>query len=460
MPHWLYTLLMRLLLPVIMGWMVWRGWRNHAHRDRLGERLGFGLARRRDHPLWLHAASVGEVQSLAGLVRVLQQRHPHQPLLITVGSPTGVTRARELFTRGKAADAAAILLSPLDLPGAARRFLEANAPIAGAIVETEIWPNVIAAAARAGVPMTMVSARVSEASTLRYLRFGRSLMRATLARIIGIGTQSAEDSGRFIRLGAEPASVQVIGNLKFDYPLPDGIDVLGQKLRARYAPGRPMWVAGSTHPVEEEACLAAHRTLMERARAVGVPAPLLVMAPRRTERFDAVAHWLHQQGIKFARHSSAEPLADPGSIDVLLVDTLGELLAFYAAGDVGFVGGSLVPVGGHNLLEPAALGKPVVCGPYSFNSPEAARLLDDAGALSRVKDAEELADVLVRLLGDRAAAAVQGERAAAAVVANRGAAARALAMIESSLPAAAAAEPLPEAAVSGSSSSRQAGLQS
>jgi 3-deoxy-D-manno-octulosonic-acid transferase len=433
MARLLYTLLLALMLPLFIIWMKWRGWRNPVHRGSMRQRLAIGLQQRQDRPLWLHAASVGEVQALSGLVRLLLRERPAQQLLITVGSPTGVTRAVRLFAQDMQpppgeAQRVTVLLAPFDLPGIARRFLAANRPLAGAFIETELWPNMIAVASRAGVPLSMVSARVSERSTRGYLRFAPILLRHTLLHIGHIGAQSAADARRFIRLGADPSRVQVTGNLKFDFPLPPDIGQQGSELRALYAPGRPMWVAGSTHPGEEEICMAAQQDLANRAKAAGTVAPLLVLAPRRAERFDDVATWLTGRGVRFTR-SSLGPGVDPDAMEVLLVDRLGELLAFYAAGDVAFVGGSLVPVGGHNLLEPAALGKPTISGPHSFNSPDAARLLDEAHALLRVTDATSLADAIRKLLGDPESAAALGQRAAAAVVANRGAAARALAMI-------------------------------
>jgi 3-deoxy-D-manno-octulosonic-acid transferase len=433
MARLLYTVLLMLLLPLVSIWMKWRGWRNPAHRGSLRQRLAVGLQQRQDRPLWLHAASVGEVQALAGLVRLLLRANPSQQLLITVGSPTGVTRAAALFAqemqaREGEAPRVTVLLAPFDLPGVARRFLAANRPLSGAFIETEIWPNMIAVATHLGVPLSMVSARVSERSTLSYLRYARGLVRRTLGKFHGIGAQSDADRQRFIRLGADPSRLQVIGNLKFDFPLPADIQQQGQELRARYAPHRPMWVAGSTHTGEEEICIAAQQDLVNRARVAGDVAPLLVLAPRRAERFDEVAAWLTGQGARFVR-SSSNPGITSDAVDVLLLDTLGELLAFYAAGDVAFVGGSLVPVGGHNLLEPAALGKPTVTGPHSFNSPDAARMLEDAHALLRVSDSTTLANTIHQLLTDQVAAKAQGQRAAGAVVANQGAAARALAML-------------------------------
>jgi 3-deoxy-D-manno-octulosonic-acid transferase len=285
-------------------------------------------------------------------------------------------------------------------------------------VETELWPNLIAACAQQQLPLTLVSARMSERSLQRYQRFAAGLMRQTVRAFSSIGTQSELDRERFIALGASPARVQAIGNLKFDFPLPADIARRGAELRAQHAPHSPLWVAGSTHAGEEDICLAAQRALQARARGQSMPVPLLVLAPRRPERFEAVARWL----------------AERRDVDVLLVDQLGVLLDFYAAADVAFVGGSLVPVGGHNLLEPAAMGKPVLTGPHTFNSPQAAALLEAVGALQRVCNESELAEALWGLLTDGAHAQLVGAKAASAVAANQGAALRALSMITALAP--------------------------
>ncbi|MDR2215094.1 MAG: hypothetical protein LBE59_04540, partial [Nevskiaceae bacterium] len=252
------------------------------------------------------------------------------------------------------------------------------------------------------------------------------------------GAQTREDAQRFGRLGAR--DVDVSGNLKFDFPLPPDIDARGAALRTRHAPNRPLWVAGSTHPGEEDQVIQAQRLLCEHtasasAQAIAVPTPtsppLLVMAPRHPERFNAVAAWLEGQNIPFQRRSTLtadEPVAP--QTRVLLLDTLGELLVWYAACDAAFVGGSLTPVGGHNLLEPAALSRPVLTGPYSFNSPEAARLLEAADALLCVTDAGSLADAIAALLADPPRAQARGERAASAVKANQGAAQRSVQALE------------------------------
>jgi 3-deoxy-D-manno-octulosonic-acid transferase len=275
--------------------------------------------------------------------------------------------------------------------------------------------------------MVLVSARLSDRSLRRYRRFAPRLMRDVMRAFAGIAAQTDVDRERFIRLGAQPAQVTVGGNLKFDLTLPVDITVQGAQLRTRCSPGRPLWVAGSTHAEEEAICIDAHRALLDTARATGRPPPLLVLAPRRPERFDAVAKWLRTTGLKSARLTGGE---EAGS-DVLLLDVMGGLLQWYAAADAAFVGGTLVPVGGHNLLEPAALGRPVIAGPHSFNSPESAELLRAADALTTVETAAQLTVALEKVLGDAPLARAKGARAASVVSTNRGAAARALALIAS-----------------------------
>ena len=440
MPRWAYTLVLRLLLPIALIWFVWRSWRRPAYRARWREPLALDLATRQDRPLWLHAASVGEVQSLAPVLQALAQLPAPASLLLTVGTPTGLAHARTLYTKllqptGTCAAALTLQLMPWDLPGPVSRFLQANKPRAAVFVETELWPNMIASCVARGIPQALISARVSERSLRRYQRVLPRVMREAVCSLAVIATQSEVDRSRFIALGADAKHVVVAGNLKFDIQLPEDFTQRAASLRAGVAAQRPLWVAGSTHPVEEGICVDVQRQLLQRARAAGKVEPLLVLAPRRPERFDEVASWLAAQGLRCMR-SSAPVAAMAGQIDVLLLDVMGELQGWYAAADAAFVGGSLVPVGGHNLLEPAALGKPVLAGPHSFNSPEAAQLLQTAGALQIVRDGSELVTVLEPLLSEPDLAKVQGAKAAAVVAANRGAANRALALIAALAPAA------------------------
>ncbi|MEO6185078.1 MAG: 3-deoxy-D-manno-octulosonic acid transferase [Steroidobacteraceae bacterium] len=432
MPRWAYILALRLLLPFAVLWFLWRGWRNHAYYGRLREPLALGIKPRVDRPVWLHAASVGEAQALGGLLRGLLQLPAPPPVLLTVGTPTGLARAREHY---RDLPQLTLQLAPWDLPGIAARFLRVNRPRAAVFIETELWPGQIAACAVAGVPLALVSARMSPRSLGRYQRWAPRLMQEAVRTFAAIGAQSEADRDRFIALGAAPARVQTTGNLKFDFRLPADVREQGDRLRDVWAAERPLWVAGSTHAVEEGICIDAQRQLVANARAQQRAVPLLLLAPRRPERFAEVARWLTTQGLKFARISEGED-ALTRQVDVLLLDAMGALLGWYAAADVTFVGGSLVPVGGHNLLEPAALGKPLLAGPHSFNTPDATRLLATAGALTTVANADELARAVEGFLTDAARAQRSGGNAVAVVAANRGAAERALAMIAALPPAA------------------------
>jgi 3-deoxy-D-manno-octulosonic-acid transferase len=272
----------------------------------------------------------------------------------------------------------------------------------------------------------LASARISARSVSRYQRLG-TLFRETLARTALVAAQGAGDAERFRSLGADPANTHVTGNIKFDFELPEGLAARAARLRAQYAPDRPLWVAGSTHGgPEEQAVLEAQQQVREAH-----PGALLVLAPRHPPRFDEVAGALHAAGISFVRRSApARGDGADGACAVLLLDSLGELLDFYAAADVSFVGGSLVPRGGHNLLEPAALGVPILVGPDNSNGEEIARLLIARGAAEVVHDAAELGMRVTALLGDRAARERMGAAGRASVDSNRGALEKLLSLIE------------------------------
>lgn len=427
MPRWLYSLLLGLILPGAVLWNAWRGWRTPALRCRLGERMAWHLPPRTDRPLWLHAASVGELRAVAALRP--QLRHLPVPLLVTVGTPTGLARAREMF----GSDAGvSVQAACWDLPGAVRRFLAAARPSAAVFVETELWPNLIAGAQARGIPLALASARLSARSLRGYRRWAPAMMRTAVRTFAIIGAQTEADRARLLQLGAEAERVSVTGNLKFDLPLDAGLASRGAALRARWAPDRPLWVAGSTHAGEEDLLLAAHRRLLEAAARRGAAAPLLAFAPRHPERFPAVARALVAGGWRAAPTAEAASLP-PAAAEVVLVNEMGVLLDWYAAADVAFVGGSLVAVGGHNLLEPAALAKPVLTGPQVFNAPDVAATLLASGGAMQVKDVEDLAATLAAWLDDPAAAARAGDQAAAAVAAHRGAAVRTAALLTARL---------------------------
>ncbi|MEY4762512.1 MAG: hypothetical protein RLZZ200_2368 [Pseudomonadota bacterium] len=423
-----YTTLLRLVLPVVALLLWWRGRRDPARRVSLRERMGRGRPRQGPQPVWVHAVSVGEVQAAAGIVRLLRERDPNRPVLLTMATATGRQRAKELY-RDPMVE---LRFAPFDLPGAARRFLKRERPCLAVLLETELWPNLLFACSRQKVPVALVSARLSARSQRRYGSFAPKLIRRTLRLLVRIGAQSDDDAARFLSLGADPSAVRVTGNVKFDFSLPADLDARVTALRERWIGGRRAWVAGSTHAGEESVLIEAQRLLAGFSGSQD-GSPLLVMAPRHPERFETVAQGLTKAGLQFVRRSDAGAGVTDAT-QVLLLDTLGELLAFYAMGEVAYVGGSLVPIGGHNLLEPALLAKPVMGGPYFSNSPEAADRLKACGALRIVHDAGELSATLAAWLADPAEAARQGQAGRVAVESNRGAAARSLALLEPWLP--------------------------
>jgi 3-deoxy-D-manno-octulosonic-acid transferase len=431
----LYVLIAYLLAPVVCGVMLWRGLRDRSYWRNFGERFGFGARQSHEGSIWVHAVSVGEVQAAASLVSALRERYPQLPLVLTTVTPTGAQRARELFR-----DGVVVRYVPYDLPGSVRRFFDRVQPRVAIILETELWPTLYHECGRRRVPLVLASARISPRSVGRYRRLA-GLFRETLSHGIVIAAQSEGDAERFRSIGANPAKTHVTGNIKFDFALPPDIVARGAALRARYAGTRPAWVAGSTHEGEEVQVLEAHRAV----RAAGHDA-LLVLVPRHPNRFAEVADWLQGEGVAFMRRTDDIGKADgpasgnggrrhPGGAagaghgDVLLVDTLGELLAFYAASDVAFVAGSLVPIGGHNLLEPVAVGVPALTGPHVFNAEDIAQLLLDEGAAVMVQDARRLGETVAGLLADPARRRSIAAAGFGVLSRNRGALARLLALL-------------------------------
>jgi 3-deoxy-D-manno-octulosonic-acid transferase len=410
----LYTLLLYLALPLVSLIVLLRGLRNREYWRGWGERFGFG-APRLHGGIWVHAVSVGEVQAAALLIGALQARQPQSAITLSCATPTARTRAITLLPGVE------VRYAPYDLPGSVRRCFARLAPRLLIVLETELWPNLLHQAQRLRVPVLIASARVSARSARIYQRLP-GLLRAALAANVWVGAQSDADAQRFAALGVPPERLWVVGNIKFDRTPPPGQLERGLKLRSRYAAGRAVWAAGSTHAGEEQIVLEAHRLLLGQQ-----PQVLLILAPRHPQRFDAAAASVAAHGFTCMRRSGGAP---DTHCQVLLLDTLGELADFYAAADVAFVGGSLVPVGGHNLLEPAALGLPVLSGPQQFSSPEVARVLRGRGALTIVHDAAELAAALTRLLADPQARAQQAAAGRAAIDANRGALERLLGLID------------------------------
>jgi 3-deoxy-D-manno-octulosonic-acid transferase len=341
--------------------------------------------------------------------------------VITTTTPTGARQVRELF-----ADRVTHCYLPFDLPGAVRRFLDRVQPRAGIVMETEIWPVLFGDCSRRGIPLTIASARLSPRSTPRYRRF-RGLLADVFAGDITVAAQTAADVERYVSIGANPARTLVAGNVKFDLEVPADVRTAGQALREQIGLARPVWIAGSTRDGEEALLLDAQGRVLETH-----PAALLIVVPRHPQRFAEVAALLAHRGIRFARRSSHDLVTS--DTKVLLVDTLGELLAFYAIADVAFVGGTLMPFGGHNLLEPVAIGLPVLTGPHVFNAPEVARALLDAGAAIEVSNAEEVAVAVTRLLGDDAERKQRSQAGISVLAGNRGAVLRIVQLVAARMP--------------------------
>ena len=403
----IYTVFLYLLVPFVVLRLLWRGLRAPDYLRRWPERFGFGIKPQASPTLWIHAVSVGEAIAAFPLVNALRERFPELALVITTTTPTGAARVRAQY----GTEVTQCYL-PYDLPGAVRRFLTRTRPVAAIIMETELWPNLFGHCRQRRVPVVIANARLSERSARRYRRFGR-LTRATIAEVERFAAQTTADGERFRMLGAGVQQVQITGNIKFDIELPADLRGRAATLRARWGSERPVWIAASTHAGEDELILEAHR----QARAA-YPNLLLILVPRHPERFERVAALCRSSGLRLARRTAADCDRDT---EVYLGDTMGELRMLIAAADIAFVGGSLVAVGGHNVLEPAALGVPVLFGPHMFNFAEAARLLLAAHAALEVHDAAELARGVTAYLGDPERAAEDGARGLRVVEENRGA---------------------------------------
>jgi 3-deoxy-D-manno-octulosonic-acid transferase len=358
-----------------------------AYAKRIGERFSLGLPAMKPGGIWVHAVSVGESIAAAPMIRALLQRYPTLPITVTCMTPTGSERIHALFANEPRIQHCYL---PYDLPCAAKRFLDRVQPKLAVIMETELWPNHIHQCAQRGIPVALANARLSERSARGYGRFAK-LTGPMLAEMSLFAVQTEAEAQRFRDLGARAQTVDVTGSIKFDLTIAPQLLKRAAELRGQWqAQERPVWIAASTHEGEDEVVLAAHRQLL-----ASHPDALLILVPRHPERFNPVFELCRQQGFATVRRSMGEPVT--AQTTVLLGDTMGELLFLYALADSAFVGGSLVPNGGHNLLEPAALAKPVLSGPHLFNFLEIAAQLRSAGALQEVEDAESLALAVQRL---------------------------------------------------------------
>jgi 3-deoxy-D-manno-octulosonic-acid transferase len=405
----LYTLLLHLALPLIALRLALRARKAPAYARRINERFSLGLPTMKPGGIWVHAVSVGESIAAAPMIRALQAHYPDLPITVTCMTPTGSERIQALF----GASVQHCYLS-YDLPWAAARFLDRVQPRLAVVMETELWPNHIHQCAKRGIPVALANARLSERSARGYARFGK-LTAPMLGELSLIAVQTQTEAQRFLDLGARPGCVEVTGSIKFDLKIDAELLQRADALRQQWqATTRPVWIAASTHAGEDEIVLAAHRQLLKTR-----PDALLILVPRHPERFNSVHELCISERLTTRRRSTAE--AVQASDQVLLGDTMGELLFLYALADIAFVGGSLVANGGHNLLEPAALGKPVLSGPHLFNFLEIAAQLREAGALSEVENAMQLADKVAALLNEPSEMQRMSQAGLSVLKANQGA---------------------------------------
>jgi 3-deoxy-D-manno-octulosonic-acid transferase len=418
--RYLYTLAMFLVTPLLVLRLLARGVRARPYHWRWPERFGRFDAPGFSGSLWIHAVSVGEVNAAEPLIEALRRDYPHAPLVITTVTPTGTARVYQLF-----GDSVFHVYLPYDLPFAVNSFLKKIRPRLALIVETEIWPNLYFACRRRGIPLMIVNARLS-ARSLRGYKPLRGLVRSSLLCVRQIAAQSRSDAARYRLLGVDSHQIVVTGNMKFDMPIPPGAVAAGAAMREQWGPRRPVWMAASTHEGEEQAVLEAHRQVLQV-----LPDALLLLAPRHPERFRLVEHAIRGLGFTLATRSADGVPAS--SHQVFLIDAMGQLMPFFAAAEVAFVGGSLMPIGGHNVLEPAALSTPVLVGPHTFNFEEITLSLLEHGGAARVADQQQLERAVLQLLRNRGERDRMGRAAQQVFVGEQGAVQRIMRLIDTQL---------------------------
>ena len=417
----LYTTLFYLIQPLIWLRLWVRGRKAPAYRKRWGERYGYYKQPLKPGGILMHSVSVGETLAAIPLVRALRHRYPDLPITVTTMTPTGSERVLSAFGN----DVQHVYL-PYDLPDALNRFLNAIDPKLVLVMETELWPNLIAALHKRQIPLVIANARLSARSAKGYARLG-DFIRTLLRRITLIAAQNEEDGERFIALGAKRNQLTVTGSLKFDISVTPQLASRAVTLRRQWAPHRPVWIATSTHEGEESAVIEAHQTLLRE-----FPNLLLILVPRHPERFPDAINLVRQAGLSYITRSSGE--VPSSSTQVVVGDTMGELMLLYGIADLAFVGGSLVERGGHNPLEAAAHAIPVLMGPHTFNFKDICARLTQADGLITVTDVASLSKEVASLLTDEDYRNFYGRHAVEVLYQNQGALQRLLQLLEPYLP--------------------------
>lgn len=421
MIRWLYSAAWYLALPVVVLRLWWRGRREPGYRQHIAERLGFysgaPYAVRKQPVIWLHAVSVGETRAAEPLVDALLRHYPEHVILLTHMTPTGRATGKALFASYAGRVVQCYL--PYDIGAMARRFLQHFSPQVCILMETEVWPNTVAQCVRQGVPVALVNARLSARSLAKGQRLA-ALMGEAARSLTCVAAQTAADAARLEELGAR--NLHVTGSIKFDVEPPANAVADGAALRLHFG-DRPVLLCASTREGEEA-------LILDALREVDLGATLLLIVPRHPQRFNDVARMITARGLSLVRRSAMEQSEFRSDVQVLLGDSMGEMFTYYAACDVAFIGGSLLPLGGQNLIEASALGKPVLVGPHTFNFSVVSEDALEAGAALRVADARAMLRTSIELLNDPARRATMGARALAFAAQHRGAAERTMALLE------------------------------
>ena len=414
----LYNVLIHLFSPIILAMLYWPKKGKPSFGKRWSEHLGLVPTLRQQGPVWIHAVSVGEVIAATSLIKALQAEYPELPILVTTTTRTGADLALKI------GDSVEHRYAPLDFPWAVALFLARIKPRALLIMETELWPNWLRACGKFQLPVLVLNARLSARSAARYRRF-HAVFRLLSSNISHIACQYPADAQRFIGLGISKNKLSITGSIKFDITYGPNVYKKGQQLRIQLGHERPIWIAASTHEGEDEQILAAHKQLLTL-----LPDALLIIVPRHPQRFNQVAELIKQQALTLSRRTQSERAI---STQVYLGDTMGELPVMLAAADITFVGGSLIARGGHNLLEPAALGKAILTGPSIFNFTDIYQRLLEQEALITVTNSGKLADTLIDLFSDKVTRLQLGKNALSVVNNNKGAIHKTLQQIQAFL---------------------------
>ena len=412
-----YSCLFYLLIPSILLRLLWRSIKAPAYRCRWRERFAFYNKKFPQGVIWFHAVSVGEAEALFPLVRKIQKQHSDAKLLITTTTPTGSARVKAVMQ-----ETVTHVYLPYDIPDAVNRFMKCFKPKLAVIIETEIWPNLFAYCGKNNIPLYIINARLSEKSSRGYQKIP-SLVHSALAQINLIATQTQEDANRFIAIGADSENVKILGNLKFDVEIPQSTIEQGLRIKTDFFGGRFVWLIASTHKDEEAIFLEIYKEIKQR-----IPELLLVIVPRNPERFTDVKKLCEQFQLGVVMRTAGDSVNS--GTDVYLVDTMGELKMLYAASDVAFVGGSMVPKGGHNILEAAAVGVPVMFGPYMVNFNEIACGVLSQSAAIQCQNKDELVNAIVALYEQPVYRKSLAEKGVKFVRQNQGAIARICAMLD------------------------------